>query len=101
METVTRALFVRLRPKAGKELEVENFLKSALPLVEAEPKTLAWFAVRLDDGSFAIFDAFPDQGGREDHLNGKVAEALMKNAPDLLAEAPVIEKADVLAAKLP
>lgn len=101
MDSVTSALFVRLRPRPGKEVEVENFLKSALPLVENEPKTLAWFAVRFDDGTFAIFDAFPDQGGREDHLNGKVAEALMQNAPDLLAETPVIEKADVLASKLP
>jgi len=70
-------------------------------LVDAEPGTISWFAVRFDHSTFAIFDAFDDDGGREAHLSGKVAAALMENAEELLAAAPQIRKADVLADKLP
>ena len=98
---VTKAIFLRLKAKAGKEAELEEFLKSALPLAEDEPETTAWFAVKFDVSTFAIFDAFPDDAGRQAHLNGKIAAALMENAPDLLAEAPNIEQCDVMAAKLP
>ena len=95
------ALFVRLEAKSGKEAEVEAFLRGGLPIVEAEPATIAWFAIRLGPTTFGIFDAFPDEEGRQAHLSGKVAAALMAKAPDLLAQPPVIEKVDVLAAKLP
>ncbi len=98
---VTEALFVRLEAKPGKEAAVERFLKDALPAVEAERDTPAWFAIRLGPSTFAIFDAFPDEAGRQAHLGGRVAAALMKSAPDLLSEAPRIDQADVLAAKLP
>jgi quinol monooxygenase YgiN len=100
-QQVSTALFVRLEAKPGKEAEVAEFLKGGLPLVEAEPATIAWFGVRLGPSTFAIFDAFPDEAGRQAHLNGKVAAALMEKANDLLAEPPAIQKADVLAAKLP
>ena len=95
------ALFVRLEAKAGKEGQVEQFLRGGLPLVEAEPATTAWFGIRLGPSTFGIFDAFPDEAGRQAHLSGKVAEALMAKAGDLLAKPPSIEKVDVLAAKLP
>jgi quinol monooxygenase YgiN len=95
------ALFVRLEAKAGKESEVESFLKSGLPLVMEEPATIAWFGIRLGPTTFGIFDAFPDDAGRQAHLSGKVAAALMAKAGDLLSEPPTIEKVDVLAAKLP
>jgi quinol monooxygenase YgiN len=95
------ALYVRLEAKPGKEAEVESFIKSGLPIVEGEPKTTAWFGIRLGPSTFGIFDAFPDENGREAHLKGRVAAALMSKAPDLLAKPPVIEKVDVLAAKLP
>jgi quinol monooxygenase YgiN len=98
---VTEALYVCLEAKAGKETAVEKFLKDALPAVEAERDTPAWFAIRLGPSTFAIFDAFPDEAGRQAHLSGQVAAALMKKAPELLAESPRIDKADVLAAKLP
>lgn len=98
---VNFALFVRLEAKPGKEAEVESFLRGGLPLVEAEPATVAWFGIRLGPTTFGIFDAFPDEAGRDAHLSGRVAEALMANAADLFAEPPAIEKADVLAAKLP
>lgn len=98
---VTEALFVRLEAKPGKEEAVERFLKDALPAVEAERDTPAWFAIRMGPSTFAIFDAFPDEAGRQAHLAGQVAAALMKRAPELLSQSPHIDKADVLAAKLP
>jgi quinol monooxygenase YgiN len=98
---VNVALFARLEAKPGKESEVEAFLKSALPLVEAEPATTVWFAIRLAPSTFGIFDAFPDDAGRQAHLTGKVAAALMANASELLSSPPVIENVDVLASKIP
>jgi quinol monooxygenase YgiN len=95
------ALFVRLEAKPGKESEVEDFLRSGLPLVQEEPATTAWFGIRLGPSTFGIFDAFPDESGREAHLSGRVAAALMAKAPELLAQPPSIQKVDVLAAKLP
>jgi len=98
---VTVALFVRLEAKPGKEDEVERFLLDGLPLVQAEAATTAWFGIRLGPTTFGIFDAFPDEAGRQAHLTGRVAEALLARAGELLAEPPIIEKVDVLAAKLP
>src|SRR5499433_1206389 len=97
----TKALLVRLEAKPGKEAEVAQFIESALPLVRAESKTTAWFGIRLGPSTFGIFDAFPDEAGRDAHLSGQVAAALMAKASELLAEPPTIEKVDVLAAKLP
>ena len=94
------AIFARLVAKPGKEEAVAAFLASALPLAEAEPKTTVWFAVRMGKAEFAIFDAFPDDAGRQAHLNGPIAAALMANASELLAEPPDIRPIDVLAAKL-
>lgn len=98
---VTVALFVRLEAKPGKQAEVEALLRGGLTFVQAEPATTAWFAVRMGPSTFGIFDAFPDEPGRQAHLEGRLAAALMAQAADLLAQAPVIEKIDVLAAKLP
>jgi quinol monooxygenase YgiN len=98
---VSVALFVRLEAKPGKEAEVEALLKGGLAIVEEEPATIVWFGVRIGPSTFGIFDAFPDESGREAHLAGRVAAALMAKAPDLLAEPPKIEKMDVLAVKLP
>ena len=96
---VRKAIFVRLKAKAGKEAEVEEFLNGGLALVQEEPLTTDWYAIKFDDSTFGIFDAFDGEEGRDAHLNGKVAEALMAKAGELLAEAPKIEKVDVLAAK--
>ena len=98
---VSVALFVRLEAKAGKEKEVEDFLRGGLPIVQEEPATTAWFGLRLGPTTFGIFDAFPDGAGRQAHLAGRVAAALMARASELFAQPPVIEKLDVLAAKLP
>src|SRR6266404_5740589 len=74
------ALLVRLEAKRGREADVENFLRSGLPLVQAEPATTAWFGIRLGPSTFGIFDAFPDEAGRNAHLSGRVAAALMENS---------------------
>ena len=95
------ALLVRLEANPGKEAEVERFLRSGLAIVEEEPATTVWFGIRLGPTTFGIFDAFPDEAGRQAHLSGRVAAALTQNAPELFAQPPAIEKVDVLAAKLP
>ena len=94
-------LLVRLEAKPGKEAEVESFLRGGLAVVQQEPATVAWFAIRLGPSSFGIFDAFPDEAGRQAHLSGRVAAALVAKAPELLSRPPSIETVDVLAVKLP
>ena len=93
------ALLVTLEAKAGKENEVAKFLKSALPLVEAEHDTITWYALKLGSNKFGIFDTFPHEDGRKAHLAGEVAKALMKKAPDLFAKDPQIQQVDILAVK--
>jgi quinol monooxygenase YgiN len=89
--------YVALQAEPGKEADVASFLRGANPLVEQEEQTTAWFALRTGPAEFAIFDAFGDEAGREAHLAGQVAAALMANASELLAQAPRIERVDVLA----
>jgi len=98
---VTVGLWVPLEAKPGKEQDVADFLEGGRALVDQELETTAWFAVRLGPSSFAIFDVFPDDSGRQAHLSGKVAEALMAQAEDLFATPPEINQVDVIAAKLP
>ena len=93
------ALWVRLKAKPGKEKELESFLRGGLSLVQQEPDTMTWYAIRLGPSTFGIFDTFADEAGRQAHLSGKVAEGLQQNA-DLFAEPPSIERVEVLAAKL-
>jgi quinol monooxygenase YgiN len=97
---VNLSLFVRLEAKPGKENEVAAFLKQGLELANQEARTPIWFALRLGPSTFGIFDAFRDEEGRQNHLNGPIAQALMAQAPNLLASPPVIERMDVLGAKL-
>jgi quinol monooxygenase YgiN len=97
---ITRALFVRLEAKTGREQEVESFLRAALNTVDTEDGTPLWFALRFGPSSFAIFDAFPDDAARQAHLSGEVSGSLMEKAPQLLASDPTIERADVLAGKV-
>jgi quinol monooxygenase YgiN len=98
-QSVKVGLFVRLEAKPGKESEVAQFLAGALAIVNDEPATIHWYAVRLSERTFGIFDVFPDEQGRNAHLNGRVAAALFAKAGELLSKAPVVEKLDVLAAK--
>src|SRR5260370_5815950 len=97
----TVALFACLEAKSGKEDEVATFLKQGLQLANQEATTPLWFALRLGPTTFAIFDAFKDEAGRQNHLNGTIAKALMAQAANFLAAAPVIERVDVFSDKLP
>ena len=95
------ALYVPLEAKPGKEKEVADFLRSAVPLVNAEPGTISWYAIQEGPSSFAIFDTFDDEAGRDAHLNGKVAAALMEKitAGDMFAKKPEIHKLGIIADK--
>ena len=97
------ALYVPLKAKPGKEQAVADFLRSALPLVNAEPGTVSWYAIQEGPGSFAIFDTFDDEAGRQAHLNGKVAAALMEKvkAGELFAQTPEIHRIEIIADRLP
>jgi quinol monooxygenase YgiN len=98
---VKTALYVHLEAKPGKEAEVQKFLEGGLALVNQEPATTAWFGMKMGPSTFGIFDAFPDEAGRNAHLNGAVAAALMAKAGELFAASPKIQKVEILAAKLP
>src|SRR5204863_9331798 len=98
-QMVMKALAVKLVARPGKEAEVEAFLNSGLALANDEPLTVTWYAIKFNENTFGVFDTFAADEGRDAHLNGKIAEALMANAADLLAEPPSVDKIDILAAK--
>jgi quinol monooxygenase YgiN len=95
------ALYVQLEAKPGMEQEVASFLSSARSMVDDEPETMAWFAIRMGNSTFGIFDAFANEHGREAHLQGKLAKQLMSRASQLFVKQPEIRRVDVLADKLP
>jgi quinol monooxygenase YgiN len=94
------ALWVRLEAKPGKEKAVADFLNTGLQLAMQEARTPVWFALQLGPSTFGVFDAFADEAGRQAHLSGPIAQALMAKASELLAKPPAIESVDVLAAKV-
>jgi quinol monooxygenase YgiN len=93
-------LFVRLEAKPGKEKDVAAFLAQGLEMAHQEKATPLWFALRLGPSTFAVFDSFHDEAGRQGHLTGPIAQALMAHAPNLLAAPPSIERTEVLGAKI-
>ena len=97
--SVNKGLLARLEAKPGKEDDVEEFLKNALPLAQKEDLTIDWFAFKIDDSTFGIYDTFEGEEGQNAHLEGEIASALLAKADELLASEPVIEKIDVLASK--
>lgn len=99
--TVQVGLLATLNAKPGKESELAKFLEGALPLAQEEPDTVAWFAIKIDDQTYGIVDFFPTDDGRQKHLNGPIAAALMEQADGLLSSPPDIKPIDALAAKLP
>jgi quinol monooxygenase YgiN len=92
-------ILATLHARPGKESEVESFLQSAAPLVEAETGTTSWFSFRIGPAVFGIFDTFKDQEGRAAHVNGVVAKALFARAEDLFVTPPQIQPVDILAEK--
>src|SRR6266567_5715189 len=95
-DTVKLGLWVRLEAKPGKETDVEDFLRGGLSLVQQEPATVAWFAIRLGKSTFGIFDVFPDETGRQAHLSGRLAAALMERIPELLSQAPKVDMLEII-----
>jgi quinol monooxygenase YgiN len=95
------AILALLTARPGKEKEVEEFLKSAQPLAAREPGTTTWYALKLGDGRFGIFDTFKNQAGRDAHLTGDIAKALFAKAEELFSPAPLVEKVEILASKAP
>ena len=95
------ALWVQLEAKKGKEAEVEKFLRNGLPVVNNEPGTTTWYALKLGPTSYGIFDTFPDNAAREAHLTGQIAKALTERTSELFSKPPTIERIEVLAAKTP
>ena len=95
---LSNGLFVRLEAAQGKEEDLAEFLRGGQSLVEQEPGTIVWYALRFGDSTFGIFDAFEDDAGRDAHLNGAVAQGLSDNA-ELFASPPSIEMVDVIASK--
>ena len=93
------AIWAQLEAKPGKEKELEAFLKSAQPLAEREPGTVTWYAIKMGPGKYGIFDTFADENGRNAHLNGEIAKALMAKASELFAEPPKIHKINIVADK--
>ena len=93
------ALFARLEAKPGKEAEVQQFLEAGLAMARDERRTPIWFALRLAPSTFGVFDAFEDEAGRQAHLSGPIAQALMAKAPELFAQPPSIEPIEVLGLK--
>jgi len=96
---VKLALLAHIEAKTGKEAEVEALLAGALPLAQGEVGTRTWYAFKSGPSTFGIFDTFDDEPGRQAHLNGEIAKALLGKADELLARPPQISSVDVLAAK--
>lgn len=96
-----KGLLVIMKAKEGKSTDVENFLNTGMQLVGDESKTVSWYAIKIDESTYAIFDTFAEDTGRDAHLTGKVAAALMENAPVILEgfEASAIQKIDIIASK--
>lgn len=92
-------LLATLKAKSGKEEEVAAFIKGAVDLARQENKTLTWYSFKIDKNTFGIFDTFENEEGREAHLNGEIAKALMGNADRLLSESPNIQKIEILSSK--
>jgi quinol monooxygenase YgiN len=101
MSPVSLSFLVRVEAKPGKEAQVEALLRSALELANQEPRTVHWFAFRIGTSTFGVFDTFADEEGRKAHLAGPIAAALMgKEAAELFKSAPVLERLDILSAKV-
>jgi quinol monooxygenase YgiN len=95
----TKAIWVMLKAKPGKEADVEAFLKQGADMSNDEPQTVTWYGVKIAPGMYGVFDTFEDEAGRDAHLTGEIAKALMANAPDLFSNEIHIEKMDILADK--
>ena len=99
MPTERKSILLRLHAKPGKEGEVAQFLKDALPMAQDEPDTVRWYALQIDDTTFGVFDTFADDAGRQAHIDGLIADALKENWEDLLSRPPEFDLVDLIAVK--
>ncbi len=94
-----QAIWVMLKAKPGKEADVETFLKQGATMSHDEPQTVTWYGVKMGPGMYGVFDTFNDEAGREAHMNGEIAKALMANASELFSNELKIEKMEILGSK--
>jgi quinol monooxygenase YgiN len=94
-----QAIWVMLKAKPGKEADVEAFLKQGANMSNNEAQTVTWYGVKMGPGMYGVFDTFNDEDGRDAHLNGEIAKALMANASTLFSNEIKIEKMEILASK--
>ena len=94
-----QAIWVMLKAKPGKEADVEAFLKQGATMSHDEPQTVTWYGVKMGPGMYGVFDTFDDEAGREAHINGEIAKALMSNASELFSNELKIEKMEILGSK--
>ena len=97
---VQYALYVALKAKPGKEADVEAFLKQGAEMAKSEQGTVTWYGLQEGPGRYSVFDTFPDEAGRDAHLNGEIAKALMASADELFSEPPQIHRITVLSEKI-
>ena len=97
--TVTLGILALLEAKAGKGDELAAFLKAGRELAVAEEGTVTWYAFKISDTSYGIFDTFATDDARTAHINGQIPAALAQVSADLLARAPDIQPVNLLAVK--
>ena len=97
--TVKFGLLALLDAKPDKGAELGAFLQSGRALAAAEIGTISWYAFKVSDTQYGIFDSFETEDGRQAHLNGEIPTALGLVAEDLLAKEPDIRQVDVIAVK--
>jgi quinol monooxygenase YgiN len=97
--TVKYGLLVTLEAKPGRADDLAGFLNTGRDIAVAETATVTWYAFRISEKVFAVFDTFDDEAGRQAHLDGQIPVALGQVGPELLAHDPVIQAIDVVAAK--
>lgn len=97
--SIDRGLLALLEAKPGKGDDLADFLKEGRALAVAESGTVTWYAFRISDTTFGIFDTFENEAARQAHVTGQIPAALGKVGPELLAHDPDIRPIDVLAVK--
>jgi quinol monooxygenase YgiN len=94
-----QAIWVMLRAKPGREQDVEAFLNQGATMAGDEPQTVTWYGVKMAPGMYGVFDTFADEAGRDAHLDGDIAKALMAKAPELFANDIKVEMMEIISSK--
>ena len=97
--TVRLGILALLEAKPGKGDDLGAFLESGRAIAVAEQGTVTWYAFKISDISYGIFDTFETDDARNAHLGGQIPQALAQVGPDLLARDPDIRTVDIIAVK--